>query len=260
MARLIFAAQRDASGGAIFAQQVESATLDISASLTSQGSVQASLSFVPQFFAANLTSQSGVNATLQLIDVRMSVALVSQGSLSADLQQLSTNITAALSSQSSISATLRISEPILLAANLASNSTIQATLFFSGGSLIPKSAKLRAIPVGSDSAQLIRYRGDTYADQFVVIDDRTGLPVDLTGCVLKLSIAESDCGGIKLPPVYTLFGSFDNITQGEVSFAPTEDQADRVGFYKYDVEMDDGKGVVRTLVKNSYVYQQDITP
>lgn len=260
MARLIFAAQRDASGSAIFAQQVESQTVSLSTNLVSQGAIQASLSFVPQFFAANLASQSNINATLQLIDTRLGAALVSQGSLSASLQQLSTNISAALSSSSSISATLRISEPILLSANLASNSTVQATLFFSGGSLIPKSAKLRAIPVGSDSTQLIRYRGDTYADQFVVIDDRTGLPVDLTGCVLKLSIAETDCGGIKLPPVYTLFGSFDNITAGEVSFAPTESQSDKVGFYKYDVEMDDGKGVVRTLIRASYVYQQDITP
>lgn len=260
MARLIFAAQRDAGGGAIFAQQVESPTVDLSATLTSQSNIQAALSFVPQFFAADITSQSSISATLQLIDVRMSAVLVSQSSLQADLQQLATNISAALSSQSSIVATLRISEPILLAANLSSNSTIQAQLFFSGGSLIPKSAKLKAIPVGSDTTQIIRYRGDTYADQFIVIDDRTGLPVDLTGCVLKLSIAETDCSGVKLPPVYTLFGSFDNIAAGEVSFAPTETQADRVGFYKYDVEMDDGKGVVRTLIKESYVYQQDITP
>lgn len=259
MARLIFAAQRDLSGGAIFAQQVEPPTRDISASLTSQSSLNAALTFVPQFFAAALQSQSSVVAPLQLIDMRLSAGLSSQSSLVADLKQLSTSIAAALTSQSSVSATLAVVLPVEVSTNLSSTSSIQATLFFSGGSTIPKSAKLKAIPVGAESAQLLRFRGDTYADQFVVIDDRTGLPVNLTGCVLKLSIAESDCSGVKTP-VYTLFGSFDNIANGEVSFAPTEDQANRVGFYKYDVEMDDGKGVVRTLIKNSYVYLQDITP
>lgn len=125
---------------------------------------------------------------------------------------------------------------------------------------MPRNAKLRAVPVGEDSMQIIRYRGDTYADAFTVFNEKTGDIVNVGGCTFKMSVAI----GTKCDPdrllQYTLVGIVDDAEEGAISFAPNESQANLTGFFFYDVEMQDSQGVVRTLASDSYVYKQDITP
>jgi hypothetical protein len=59
--------------------------------------------------------------------------------------------------------------------------------------------------------------------------------------------------------VYQVSGSIVDAEGGVVQFSPSVQQADRVGFFYFDVQMTDTYGRVHTLTKGSYVYKQDIT-
>lgn len=107
--------------------------------------------------------------------------------------------------------------------------------------------------------QITRFRGDTYADSFTITNAATGNVVNLTGCSFKMTL-----NTLKNPPdattqVYQLIGTIDDPTTGVVNFTPTAQQANQVGFFYFDVEMTDGMGIPHTLVKDSYIYQEDIT-
>ena len=107
--------------------------------------------------------------------------------------------------------------------------------------------------------RITRTRGDTYADQFLITDKNTQLPVNLSGCTFKLTLSESSTPDADTAPIYQLAGVIHDPTLGMVEFAPTPTQADQVGSFFYDVQMTDEDGAIRTLVLNSYVYTQDIT-
>jgi hypothetical protein len=104
--------------------------------------------------------------------------------------------------------------------------------------------------------QLERVRGDTAADVITIKSGNT--PVDLTGCSALMTI-----NSLRNPPddstqIYQVAGvitTFDS----SISFSPTEEQADLVGFYYYDIQLTDATGHKRTLVKDAYVFTQDIT-
>jgi hypothetical protein len=104
--------------------------------------------------------------------------------------------------------------------------------------------------------QLERVRGDTSAD---VISLKVGsTPVDLNGCSALLTV-----NTLRNPPddstqVYQIVGVITTL-DSSISFAPTEEQADQVGFFYYDIQLTDATGHKQTIVKDAYVYTQDIT-
>jgi hypothetical protein len=59
--------------------------------------------------------------------------------------------------------------------------------------------------------------------------------------------------------VYQILGDIVDAANGVVEFSPTLDQANRVGYFYFDVQMTDSYGKVSTLVTGTYVYKQDIT-
>lgn len=104
--------------------------------------------------------------------------------------------------------------------------------------------------------QLERSRGDTSAD---VIYIKVGTTiVDLVGCTALLTL-----NTLRNPPdittqVYQISGVFD-LEEGSISFSPTTEQADRIGFFYYDIQLTDATGHKQTIVKDAYLYVQDIT-
>jgi hypothetical protein len=107
--------------------------------------------------------------------------------------------------------------------------------------------------------QITRTRGDTYADSFTISNAATGDVVNLAGCSFKLTLNSVQNPVDTTTQVYQLDGVITDATTGVVEFAPTEAQANQIGFFYFDIEMTDGQGYKRTLVKDSYIYKQDIT-
>lgn len=106
---------------------------------------------------------------------------------------------------------------------------------------------------------LTRPRGDTYADEFTLTSKSTGLPLNITGYSFKLTVnAKKDPGPLDAQE-FQVNGVIVDAAAGRVEFAPNDTQADRTGNFFYDVQMVDGLGRKRTLVKAKYTFTQDIT-
>jgi hypothetical protein len=104
-----------------------------------------------------------------------------------------------------------------------------------------------------------RYRGDTAADEFTIVDE-DGAAVDITGYSFVLTV-----NTLKNPPddtteLYAIAGDIVDAPNGVVEFVPTDIQADQnPGKYYYDVQMTDAQSRIRTVVKGTYKYTQDIS-
>lgn len=260
MADRIFSAQRSAGGDAMFISQIAGPTRDISISFVANPVLTAN----PQKYSLLTISFVGapaLSATLRIIPFTMRANLSGAASLVSSLKLIESRLSTNLLAASTLSARLsnNVVIPLNLAATLIANPTLSAQLMLSGESNIPRSVRLKAVPKNSDTLQLSRFRGDTYADAFQIFDDNTGLPVDISGCVIRLALATVKDPVDGNDVIYTLVGDVDDPKSGIVYFTPTAPQADRVGHYYYDTELRDGKGLVSTLVSSSYVYQQDIT-
>jgi hypothetical protein len=107
--------------------------------------------------------------------------------------------------------------------------------------------------------QITRTRGDTVADSFTVTNPATGSIVNLTSCSLKLTVSTVPNPTDSTTQLFQLQGVIDDPTNGIVEFYPTSAQADNVGYFYYDIEMTDSYGRILTLVKDTYVFTQDIT-
>lgn len=106
---------------------------------------------------------------------------------------------------------------------------------------------------------IIRYRGDTVADEFT-IKDSTGAVVDITGYTFRLTV-----NSLKSPPdistqLYTLTGTITNAAGGVVEFAPSAIEADQApGKYYFDVQMTDAATRIQTIHVGTYTYKQDLS-
>jgi len=109
-------------------------------------------------------------------------------------------------------------------------------------------------------AQITRFRGDTSPDE-VTITDSDGNPRDLTGHTLWLTVnTERDPSNIDNQLLQIQGAIQSPATGGVVRFTPTPAQADQVpGVYFYDIEQVDPGGFVKTLIKDVYIFEQDIT-
>ena len=106
---------------------------------------------------------------------------------------------------------------------------------------------------------LTRKRGDTYADQIVVVDS-TGVVVDITGYSFVLTVDPSNAPSSAANNLFSLTGGIIDAVNGVVEFAPTALQADQApGRYWYDVQMTDVGAAIRTIVTGRYTIEQDIS-
>lgn len=104
--------------------------------------------------------------------------------------------------------------------------------------------------------QLERVRGDTSAD--VISISASGQPVDLTGCTAVMTLNALRNPMNNATQIYQVQGVI-RLYDSSISFSPTPEQADQVGFFYYDIQLTEPNGTIRTLVKDAYNYVQDIT-
>lgn len=105
--------------------------------------------------------------------------------------------------------------------------------------------------------QIERYRGDTKPDKILLTKD--GSPLDLTGCVVYMTLNSKKNPIDTADEIYQLIGSVSIPASGVVEFTPTDLQADKVGLFYFDIQVTDGVGNKLTIVKGVYQYIQDIT-
>lgn len=104
------------------------------------------------------------------------------------------------------------------------------------------------------------YRGDSYPITFTIRDAVTKEPINLAGSTLKLTVDRKQNPTDATTKVFECAGVLDVTVPatGKVSFTPTTSNTAAVGNFFYDVQRISGTQV-RTLVKDSFTIEQDIT-
>ena len=111
-----------------------------------------------------------------------------------------------------------------------------------------------------DANAITFVRGDSYTKTITITSVETGSPVNLLGCSAILTVAT-----IANPPddttkLFSLTGIIDpNPATGVITFTPSVSNNNAIGVYYYDIQITDGDGNVRTIVKSTYTITQDIT-
>ena len=107
---------------------------------------------------------------------------------------------------------------------------------------------------------ICRVRGDT--DSFTVsLVDASAVAIDLTGSTVVLTVDPSNEPGDALANLFTLTGALSGTpTDGVVTFTLTALDADQVPeTYFYDVEWTNAGGVIKTVLRGTFTFEQDIT-
>lgn len=105
-----------------------------------------------------------------------------------------------------------------------------------------------------------RPRGDTYADEFAITSEATGLAIDITGYSFVLTVDPSKTPANADNNLFSITGTITDAAGGLVEFAPTVQQANQTpGAYWYDVQMTDAAGRIRTIDSGRYTITQDIS-
>lgn len=107
--------------------------------------------------------------------------------------------------------------------------------------------------------QIERTRGDTVPDVVTVTSAKNRKVVNITGFQFKMTVDERLAPDDISTQLYQLDGVISDAEAGVVEFFPTEEQANRVGYFYYDIQMTDSYGKVCTPLSGQYVYVQDIT-
>ena len=104
------------------------------------------------------------------------------------------------------------------------------------------------------------YRGDSYPITFTIKNKETGAAIDLAGSTLKLTVDRKQNPGDNTTKLFECVGVLDVTVPatGKVSFTPTSLNTAAAGTFYYDVQRTAGSQV-RTLVKDSFIIQQDIS-
>lgn len=107
--------------------------------------------------------------------------------------------------------------------------------------------------------QIDRTRGDTTPIVATVTFKKTRQVVNLVGCSFKLTVDKRAAPADVSTLLFQIEGVVAEGENGQVEFHPTDEQANHVGFFYYDIQMTDSYGKIHTLVCDSFVIKQDIT-
>ena len=105
---------------------------------------------------------------------------------------------------------------------------------------------------------ICRKRGDTYPITFT-IKDSAGVVIDITGFTYLLTVDPSEEPADALANLFQLTGVVALGTDGKVAFTLSVGEADNLGEFFYDIQQTDGASALRTVVKSTWVFEQDIT-
>lgn len=105
------------------------------------------------------------------------------------------------------------------------------------------------------------YRGDSWPLVVTVKNSSTGLPINVTGFQFKLTVDRKQNPTTSPSPtkVFDVGGVVTNGAAGEVTFTRTSVNHAIAGEFYYDIQMTNSLGNVRTIDKDVYIINQDIT-
>ena len=106
---------------------------------------------------------------------------------------------------------------------------------------------------------LTRKRGDTYADEFQIKSESTGLAIDITGYTFLLTVDPEKRPTTDANNLFQLTGSITTALSGLVEFAPSAANTDVLGTYYFDAQLTDPAGRIRTFDSGKYKLVQDVT-
>lgn len=107
-----------------------------------------------------------------------------------------------------------------------------------------------------------RFRADTLTpEEITVVDKITNLPKDITGATFIMTVSTLRDPPDNTTDLFQITGipNADQVTnKGKVDFPLTDDDADNLGSFFFDVQMK--SGVKRsTVMKDRFTFDQDIT-
>ena len=101
-------------------------------------------------------------------------------------------------------------------------------------------------------------RGDSPVIPVLVRDDE-GTALDISAGVFTLTVDPSQEPADGTNNLFSVSGTITDGPNGRVSFQPTTVQTDQsIGEYFYDIQME-LNGSIRTILKGSFIIEQDIT-
>lgn len=111
-----------------------------------------------------------------------------------------------------------------------------------------------------ESIPLHRKRGDDYPMEFTLFDDATPpVAINISGFAFQLVVDPSDCPVDSSGNVLDLTGVLSDAPNGVFQFNPTVLQMDITpDVYYYEIEMTDGAGNIRSIVKSKFIIEQDV--
>jgi len=106
---------------------------------------------------------------------------------------------------------------------------------------------------------ITRFRADTLTpEEITVVDKITGDPKDITGATFIMTISTLRDPPDNTTDLFQITGVITDATNGVVDFPLTDDDADNLGSFFFDVQMK--SGVKRsTVMKDRFTFDQDIT-
>ena len=107
-------------------------------------------------------------------------------------------------------------------------------------------------------ATIIRRRGDTYPYVIQCVDKCTGDPVDVSGYGFLMCVDPSREPSGASNNIAQMVGIITDGVNGVVEFTPTDQEADNVGNFYYDIQWTDTNSKKRTIDAGKYVLKQDI--
>lgn len=107
---------------------------------------------------------------------------------------------------------------------------------------------------------LLYKRGDNFPSQFKIVEDDEVTAIDITGWTFELTVDPNKNPTSAGSNLFSVNGIIDDALNGLVSFAPTVADTDITPKkYWYDIQQIDGAGKRRTIVKDRFIIEQDIT-
>jgi hypothetical protein len=103
-----------------------------------------------------------------------------------------------------------------------------------------------------------RYRGDTFPIAIQVKSRVTDEAQDVTGWTFLLTVNSQRAPSSSASQVFQIEGVITDAANGSVEFSPDETQAANTGVMYFDIQATIN-GKIRTLTKDEYIVEQDIT-
>jgi hypothetical protein len=111
-----------------------------------------------------------------------------------------------------------------------------------------------------ESIPLYRKRGDDYPMEFTIYDDADPkAPINITGFAFRMVVDPSDCPADASNNVLDLTGVLSDAPNGVFQFNPSVAQMEFTpDTYYYEIQMTDGAGNLRSIVKSKFIMEQDL--